>query len=297
MDETNCKYVCSRGILKQCDIHSSQPISGVRNLIGYDLTKFSEGMTIYVSSAALEDFIRNFHKINGKFILVTGDCDIEVPTDIFNSWFEFNYFMEHPNIIHWFTQNCSVKHPKMTAIPIGLDYHTMTTSSHWGAQASPVEQEAQLIQIQSRLKPFYERQMKCYSNFHFAMHMRFAEERRRAIREISEDLVFYEPEFKMRELSWNNQGEYAFVLSPSGNGKDCHRTWEALCLGCIPIVKSSGIDSVFDELPVWIVNDWKEVNMENMKNKIEEFKDKTFDYRRLSMEYWCNRIKNIKGGC
>jgi hypothetical protein len=33
---------------------------------------------------------------------------------------------------------------------------------------------------------------------------------------------------------------YAFVASPYGGGPDCHRTWEALILGCIPIVKSSG---------------------------------------------------------
>jgi hypothetical protein len=52
---------------------------------------------------------------------------------------------------------------------------------------------------------------------------------------------------------------HAFVASPHGNGLDCHRTWEALALGCIPIVKRSPIDKVFQGLPVWIVGSWKEV--------------------------------------
>ena len=37
---------------------------------------------------------------------------------------------------------------------------------------------------------------------------------------------------------------YAFIVSPHRNGLDCHRTWEALVLGCIPIVKTSPIDDL-----------------------------------------------------
>ena len=37
---------------------------------------------------------------------------------------------------------------------------------------------------------------------------------------------------------------FAFVASPSGNGLDCHRTWEALLLRSIPIVKVSVLYSV-----------------------------------------------------
>ena len=33
---------------------------------------------------------------------------------------------------------------------------------------------------------------------------------------------------------WQNLREAKFILSPSGLGWDCYRTWEALCLGAIP---------------------------------------------------------------
>ena len=48
---------------------------------------------------------------------------------------------------------------------------------------------------------------------------------------------------------------YEFVLSPPGVGIDCHRTWEILFFGGIPIVESSSLDSLFDDLPVVIVKD------------------------------------------
>lgn len=34
---------------------------------------------------------------------------------------------------------------------------------------------------------------------------------------------------------------YKFALSPEGNGIDCHRTWECIYVGCIPILKKNSI--------------------------------------------------------
>ena len=37
----------------------------------------------------------------------------------------------------------------------------------------------------------------------------------------------------------NNLKKHKFVISPPGNGIDCHRNWEAIYCGCIPIVLDS----------------------------------------------------------
>ena len=58
--------------------------------------------------------------------------------------------------------------------------------------------------------------------------------------------------------AWEMQSQ--FVLSPLGAGFDCHRTWEALLLGCIPIVKAAKINDLFEGLPVITVHDWNEIN-------------------------------------
>ena len=43
-------------------------------------------------------------------------------------------------------------------------------------------------------------------------------------------------------------------------GLDAHRTWEALLVGTIPIVRSSKLNPLYERLPVIIVNRWEEVH-------------------------------------
>ena len=50
--------------------------------------------------------------------------------------------------------------------------------------------------------------------------------------------------------------KYKFILSPPGAGIDCHRTWEALYCGTIPIVISSSINELYEDLPVLTVSSW-----------------------------------------
>ena len=87
---------------------------------------------------------------------------------------------------------------------------------------------------------------------------------------------------------------YGFVASPPGNGMDCHRTWEALYLRTIPVVKRSSLYDAFPRLPVLAVHDWSEVcgwdssflsrEYERMSPQIE-----TTPY--LRFDYWSGLIK------
>ena len=301
MQESNCKYVSSRGLLKSCDIYSSQPISSIRQLINYDFSKCKNGSIIYICSSAIKQFIAIIlPQLPFKIILVTGDCDETCWEDLFSSYKEFTTFIENEKIIHWFSQNCIAKHPKISQIPIGLDYHTMTNHHpKWGPKLNPIEQENILENIinsslGSKCKPFWERELKCYSNFHFFMTTKHGYDRIDAFNKIPKHLVYYEPIHVLREPSWNKQLHYAFVISPHGGGLDCHRTWEALVLGCIPIVKTSGLDSLYTDLPVLIVKEWSDINETLLQNTIIEFKNKQFNYDRLLLSYWMNLINEKK---
>jgi hypothetical protein len=55
-----------------------------------------------------------------------------------------------------------------------------------------------------------------------------------------------------------------FVLSPAGNGLDCHRTWEAMYLGAIPIVKDADWPFRNYDLPVLIVDNWHDLQDTNL---------------------------------
>jgi hypothetical protein len=56
-----------------------------------------------------------------------------------------------------------------------------------------------------------------------------------------------------------------FVVSPPGNGIDCHRTWEAIYLGAVPVVLRRFWPFAAYALPVLVAEDWDEA-----RNRIVE---------------------------
>lgn len=289
--ENECKFVSSRGILASCNVKSATPISSIQTLVNYNWNTLKNGDTLYVCSNAIKAFVKMLDKITVKFILVSGDCDELVPNDCFSDENQFKTFIENDKIIHWYAQNCVGTHPKLSGIPIGLDYHTVKKQDHaWSPKMSPLMQESQITNLNKT--SFADRIVGCYSNFHFTVHNRkFGSDRIDAMQNVPKDLIFYEPKMLPRLESWTNQVKYAFVLSPQGGGLDCHRTWEALCLGCIPIVKTSPINYLFEDLPVLIVNEWKDVSKELLEKTISDFSSKKFDYSKITLKYWMDKIK------
>jgi hypothetical protein len=116
-------------------------------------------------------------------------------------------------------------------------------------------------------------------------------QRENSVKNIPKELMVINSTFTPRTLNWKKMIEYAFILSPFGVGMDCHRTWEALCLGCIPIVCAPNFTNLFLDLPVLIVNDWSEINEILLKKTVDEFKQQNFNYEKLTLEYWKNKIK------
>uniref|UniRef100_A0A6C0ETV7 Exostosin GT47 domain-containing protein n=1 Tax=viral metagenome TaxID=1070528 RepID=A0A6C0ETV7_9ZZZZ len=285
------EYISSRGFLKGCDFTSSNPISSIRRMAFYPSldTINVKNPLIYVCNSAIPHF-KNL-TINFPFILVSGDSDDTMPLDFFTKE-DFEKFINNPFLLHWFSQNMVIKHPKITLLPIGLDYHTMTCLNKWGPITSSENQEILIKSIKQ--KPFYERTIKCYANFHFQMNTKHSYDRKDAIEQISKDLIYYEPNHTFRLNSWNKQKDFAFVICPHGGGYDCHRLWEALILGCIPIVKKSLIDELYEELPVLILNEWSDLSQILLEETIITFKNKQFNYDKLKHNYWLTKMKDIQ---
>jgi hypothetical protein len=111
---------------------------------------------------------------------------------------------------------------------------------------------------------------------------------------------------QVKDLSriYERNREYPFWLSPRGNGIDCHRTWEALYLDIIPIVWNSSLNVLYENLPVVIINDYKEVNEKFLYEKLNEIsrkklsKEKIYQYEKLRNAYWRRLIldKSRHGG-
>jgi len=292
IDNTLCKYISTRGIMQSCDIHSSTPVSSIKTVDGYDFSKFTDGCTIFIAGSAIPAFLPIMKTLPGKFILVSGDCDENIPDEIFSSHDDFLKFIESDKIIHWFSCNCVKTHAKLTIIPIGVNYHSASFNDHrlYGKKSSPLEQEKNLIEIINNSKLLKDREVKCYANFQFMM----TEDRADAIKRIPKELVFYETQQINRNETWKEQSKYAFVISPEGNGIDCHRTWEALFLGCIPIVKTSQIITLFEDLPILIVNNWSDITEELLNSTLLDFSTKKFNTDKLTLKYWLDIINSKK---
>ena len=86
-----------------------------------------------------------------------------------------------------------------------------------------------------------------------------------------------------RKDTWNICSKYKFIISPHGNGLDCHRTYEAMCLGCIPIVKSSSLDLLYKDMPVIILKKWDDINIDLLLKKSEQIN--TISREKLTLKY------------
>jgi hypothetical protein len=89
---------------------------------------------------------------------------------------------------------------------------------------------------------------------------------------------------------------YCFVASPPGNGLDCHRTWEAMYLGCVPIVLKSHMTQVYESLglPVWVVDSFEQLHgltEEQLQAKYIELSPK-FGSEAMWASYWVSQIRS-----
>jgi hypothetical protein len=287
-NESKCTFVSSRGIMRSCDVFDKEARSSIHYITpNYNFGLLKPGSLVYVCNAALQDFASFFDKLPHPFILISGDCDRTMPYETFSDATLFTKLVNSNLLIHWFCQNSVIKHNKITKMPIGMDYHTMKSSTIWGPLTSCEDQETFLMNVSRIAQPFYERKRLCYVNFMHTLNREYgAKHRVNALNEIPEHLLLKEMTHIDRNDSWVNMSRYAFVVSPHGGGLDCHRTWEAILLGCIPIVKKSSIDELYKELPVLIVNNWFEVNEDLLEKTIEKFKNMTFNFDKLKLDYW-----------
>ena len=298
--ENNCYFVSSRGLLKSSDIHSPKPISSNNTDTTYLLKMLSSGkmfngMSIYVCSDLLKYFVNNIlPKIHNTFILVSGDSDLCVPMEALTQK-ETIHLINSSYLLKWFAQNTRIQYnDKIVQMPIGLDYHTICNNPNcnWRLPEEgklPIEQEKILQDIISNTKPFDQRIPKIYINFSTG-NDRF-KQRKTSLETIPKFLMEINQKFTPRTENWEKMTKYSFILSPFGIGMDCHRTWEALCLGCIPIICAPDFQKMFEDLPVLIINDWSQINEKLLIDTINIFKQKKFNYEKLTLEYWKNQLQ------
>jgi hypothetical protein len=286
--EQHALFVCSRGILKSCFAHNAKPETGSTRLDDELLSRHRPRASIYVCTDAIPHFVESvLPRIEHPFVLVSGDSVLAASAKSLGK--AFDALLSNDKLLAWFAQNCVESAPKLFPIPVGLDYQTMwERPGRFGlAPVSPIAQEHQLLRIWSESPSIGDRYVRAYCNW---VHAIDKGDRRQCLEKLDRSICFLERNHIPRASTWARQSAFVFVVSPQGVGLDCHRTWEALALGCIPIVKRSPLSQLFADLPVLIVDDWSEVRRERLEACLRSFMDRKFDYSALFLDTWTRRI-------
>jgi len=267
-----------------------------------------DGELIWVRLSWLRSFVKQvLPLLSSRFTLVTGDSDSCVPSEVMP---EARAILASPHLAHWYTQNYdgSMDRERISAFPIGIDYHMLTERPIWGEVVSPpAEQEQTLRAIRATLPALKERIPKVYVDFAWQQsfglrHYRrfhplkgteFHENRRQVARRMRKNptAVCQTGPIPRRQM-WQVRGQYAFVLSPHGMGLDCHRTWEALALGHIVLTPSSALDPLFVDLPVIALKSWNEISGENLAKWQSRFVAESRSEEKLVTSYWIRRMRS-----
>jgi hypothetical protein len=184
--------------------------------------------------------------------------------------------------MRWFGQNCdlAVSHSKFVPLPLGF------AEPHW-----PHGDQRAMLRVHRHMPDVAEKPLKAYASFHLTLSH---PERHRVWQQISSLPYFaFEPRRIPPELLWIRHANFAFEVCPRGAGLDSHRIYEALLLRTIPIVRTSRLDPLFEDFPVVVVADWREVTEEAMKCWRKEFAGcfTAAMFERLTGSYWLARIR------
>ena len=249
------------------------------------------GSKVFVSSRLLDDFAKYIlPEVSQNFTLITHQGDTNITNDTY-----FRAISENPHLNHWFAQNCTLEHPKVTPLPIGLE-------DRWRHNAGAL----------TDFKKFTKNKKKSASPLSAANNISARK---------AEILVGFsmgtnpDSRFKCYRALWGKPFVHEiynapnahlyhkilqhsmFVASPAGNGLDCHRTWEAMYLKTVPIVEDNYMNRFFASLglPLLCIKDWTEC-----KNWTEDFLKNTYkrimqntDTSALYSAWWEDKIKTI----
>lgn len=208
-----------------------------------------------------------------KFKLVTHNGDMEIVLD---------KRLLPSNLVCWYAQNLSSASSRTSPIPIGLE------NSHW----HPTKRDA-IINCQAQ----NERIIKPFSQFNPSTH----ESRIELVGLIRNKVIDVDFSYSVNGTHFDeyvfNLSKYTFCLCPRGNGIDTHRIWEALYMGCIPIVQNHLTHKCLSGLPILFVDDWQEVTQQKLVQFLDEATNIMYNLEKLSFEYWENLIKDEENSC
>lgn len=270
------KLICRKYYFENCNI-VFKTINDIKNNINnikiYDI--------VGIQRDILDEFIKHCNLTVKCYIHII-DCHKSSCCKS-NGYKNHLEFLESEYIIKLYSENwIGPTHNKLEILPIGFSSNKINILENYIKN--------------SKILSFFEKTKNISSTFHHVLHnkKKCAWNRKLSDRQdvynlfLNNHLIDFLPKLSYTEYlkHYNN---YKFTISPTGNGLDCHRTYEAIILNTIPIVKTGPLDKMYKQydLPVVIVNDWSDItenNLEIWTNKIGKLFKNPNKYIKLLVE-------------
>lgn len=240
----------------------------------YDETKkcsaidIKENQIVFIKTEFAKEWFEKIHPdIKFRYKIITHNSDAVIGEN------EAKYIDD--KIIKWFAQNNIYQHEKIIPVPIGIE------NKKWFMGGWILEKNAKEL-----IAYGLNRKNKILYGFNIKTNIK---ERTEALKALSKCSEAEEIKGRLNPIQYFKLlNQYNFVASPEGNGPDCIRTWEAMILGIIPIIKNASNNQVLTQnsLPVILIDKW-----ENIGEVINNY-DLNVKSDITMFNYWKNIIKN-----
>lgn len=246
-----------------------------------DASRIQTGDIVFIKTDYLKRFFTQLHpRITARYILIAHNSDRSNPG-------EYAQYLDDPKLGHWFGCNPDLTqpHPKFTGLPIGL------ANAYHGAHGEYAVLTSVRQMLQRKPKP-----KRYFLGLNFAVMTNQTERQR--VHALFNQKAYCKVFMDAKNRGWQSFKNYLkditrtqFIISPHGAGLDCHRTWEALLLGSIPVVQSSTLDGLYADLPVVIVPKWSQVTRKLLRARLQVYSTQSFKLEKLFFPYWADLIR------
>ena len=211
------------------------------------------GDSIFVKSDFLSAFFHEMHpRIFQPYVLVTHNSDWAVPSEP-RIGAQLDAYLDSPMILAWYTVNPSRLHPKLVPLPLGLQnafYGSPEPNSPLTDYMAVLPDAPPLLAVERNILLFigHEGHTNNSTRLDWAV--------------VYPEMWAYTDTRPLTHIQFLSLLQRSrFVLSPGGQGDDCHRTWEALAMGAVPVVLNlRPFSPLYATLPVLMVEDLGQLN-------------------------------------
>jgi hypothetical protein len=250
------------------------------NYDGYKINPHNKPSNwVYIKTDYIDNFFSSV-KLLEKLVVFTGNSDYTINEGHLK-------YLNSDRVLFWFGQNVTIKHPKLKSIPIGL---------------APAGYSHGDVAVVNKIRNEHNiKENMFYANYSLQNNR---QEREYCLTQTNISLKITE------NTGWNGfAGGYSlpttfenylrdlsrsyFCISPKGNGIDCHRTWESLYMGAIPIVTKCEVAEDHADMPILILNDWSEFKNTNFSQELYNSIWNNFNIGDLHLDNYLKRIQKF----